>query len=97
MMKKLVIALGVLFFACTMTQAQDKKVLKGPKAKNKKAWKKNKKPIVVYTVADRKPLVGPKAKNVKPGIAKGERVSVIIDDKKLRPKGPSAKNSKPWK
>lgn len=96
-MKKLILTATVLFFLSTISYAQSKNDLKGPKAKNYKVWKKDKKTVPVYTTANRKSLLGPKAKNKKPGTAKGEKVLVIRDDKKSSAKGPAAKNYKPWK
>ncbi|MEP2025539.1 MAG: hypothetical protein ABJH98_04560 [Reichenbachiella sp.] len=99
-MKKLIFVFATLFIACTVSQAQSKNDLKGPKAKNYKVWQDDSKSAVVYTDADQTAVKGPEAKNQKvwaDATADENKVTIKRDTRKNSLKGPAAKNFKPWK
>lgn len=99
-MKKLIFTLGALFIACTVSQAQSKNDLKGPKAKNYKVWQDDSKSIDVYTDANQTAVKGPEAKNQKvwaDTTSDENRLTIKRDMRKNSLKGPAAKNYKPWK
>lgn len=98
-MKKLLFTLGALFFICTVSQAQSKNDLKGPKAKNYKVWQDDSPSVTLYTNADQVTLKGPEAKNKKVWADTADENKIVIkrDTRRKGLKGPAAKNFKPWK
>lgn len=99
-MKKIIFTLGALFIACTVSQAQSKNDLKGPKAKNYKVWQDDSQSVAVVTEANATTVKGPEAKNKKvwtDSTADDNKITIKRDTRKNSLKGPAAKNFKPWK
>jgi len=99
-MKKLIFTLSALFLICVASQAQSKKDLKGPKAKNYKVWQDDNESATVYTSANQESIKGPEAKNQKTWTARTSdenKIAVKRDTRRTSLKGPAAKNYKPWK
>ncbi len=95
-MKKIVIALA-LIFAVSIAYAQSTdKPLKGPKAKNYKPWKNTKRPYVTLQTLDQPTkLQGPAAKNRKVWKRKKSATSsVTFGSERSKLMGPKAKNFK---
>jgi hypothetical protein len=94
-MKNVLIIIATLVFASSVGFSQgftDRET--GPKAKNQKAWDKERKSEIVSPVEAKQ--TGPEAKNAKiwNKDAEKQKVNVQIERKEL--KGPKAKNAKPW-
>ncbi|WPP51587.1 hypothetical protein [Catalinimonas niigatensis] len=98
-MKKLLILLFIGVFVSTVSIAQSRNDLKGPKAKNYKHWKnKDSKTAVLFT-SEATPK-GPAAKNQKhwrntPSTIESAQL-VDMSTNRAKVTGPKAKNSKPW-
>lgn len=98
-MKKLLFILGVSIVTFSVSQAQSKNDLKGPKAKNYKIWQDDSQPVTVITVASKEQLRGPAAKNRKPwtvSATEKNKVAIVRNTRRSQLKGPAAKNYKPW-
>ncbi|MBL3656126.1 hypothetical protein [Fulvivirga sediminis] len=72
--------------------AQNKKQLKGPKAKNAKPWRRTN---AVVTIKQEKPQ-GPEAKNADVWKKEEQESTYITSSSRNRLKGPKAKNHKIW-
>lgn len=94
---KTLLSLSLGLFLSFGLLAQDSQPLKGPKAKNAKAW--NNQTIKTPTIdLNNKKLTGPEAKNTKVWENKEDQKLVAIQVRSTSEKlqGPAAKNNKPW-
>ncbi|MDF9795715.1 hypothetical protein OKW21_000978 [Catalinimonas alkaloidigena] len=98
-MKKLSILLFAGILLSTMSMAQSRNDLKGPKAKNYKHWKHEDSKSAILFTSEVAPK-GPAAKNQKPWRNTPEVIenAQLVDVSTTRAKvtGPKAKNTRPW-
>jgi hypothetical protein len=98
-MKKLSILLFAGILLSTMSMAQSRNDLKGPKAKNYKHWKHEESKSAILFTSEAAPK-GPAAKNQKPwrntpAVIESAQL-VDLSTTRTRVTGPKAKNSEPW-
>lgn len=94
-MKNTFVLLFTLFFISASHGQQSE--CTGPRVKNEKAWKKERKAVVVYHAPEREAITGPKAKNRKVWKKEKTAKQVITRKKRTDVTGPKFKNRKPWK
>ncbi len=95
-MKKIVIALAMIFAVSIANAQSSDKPLQGPKAKNYKIWKDtNRSFVTLQTMDQRTKLQGPAAKNQKIWKRKESATSAVtFGSERSKLMGPKAKNFK---
>lgn len=97
---KRIIGIICLLAIASVSFAQSKNQLKGPAAKNAKAWEKSSEAQLsaLYVAADQEKTTGPAAKNAKAWEKDGQPAyqPIVASGKMRKLKGPRYKNYKHW-